>query len=119
MWLNGDVRGRRRLHALIDGTCAISNTAASLRAKAIRDIVGVLVFLLPFCTVVAIWGLPFVGSQWSLEASESGRHARLFILKGFTGVRRAGRPAGARDARTRWCSAAANGLPVQFRYRPE
>lgn len=58
---------------------------ASTRWKATADIIGVLIFLLPFTFVVWNWGLPYVRRSWSFyEASQNiGGMPGLFILKTF------------------------------------
>lgn len=57
----------------------------SVRRKAIADLIGVVAFLLPFVTVVAIYGLPFVARSWRLyEGSANiGGMPGLFVLKSF------------------------------------
>lgn len=57
----------------------------SVRGKAIADLVGVVVFLLPFVAVVATYGWEFVARSWRLyEASANyGGMPGLFILKSF------------------------------------
>ena len=56
-----------------------------LRHKAIADLIGVVLFLIPFVTVVAIYGYPFVARSWRLyEGSANvGGMPGLFILKSF------------------------------------
>jgi len=58
---------------------------APLRTKAICDIVGVVIFLLPFMFVVINWGIPYVERAWRYhEASQNiGGMPGLFILKTF------------------------------------
>lgn len=58
---------------------------ASVRRKAICDIVGVVIFLFPFMFVVWTWGLPYVRRSWSFfEASQNiGGMPGLFVLKTF------------------------------------
>ncbi len=47
---------------------------ASPRAKAIIDIIGVSVFLLPMCALIAWVGWPYVRASWAvLEISQEGR----------------------------------------------
>lgn len=57
----------------------------SARGKAIADLIGVVVFLLPFVTVVAVYGWPFVARSWRLfeGSSNVGGMPGLFILKSF------------------------------------
>ena len=56
-----------------------------IRRKAIADLIGVLVFLLPFIVVVAIYAWPFVARSWRFyEGSANiGGMPGLFILKSF------------------------------------
>jgi TRAP-type mannitol/chloroaromatic compound transport system permease small subunit len=57
----------------------------SIRRKAIADLVGVLVFLLPFCTVIFTYALPFVTRSWRLHEGSAnvGGMPGLFVLKSF------------------------------------
>lgn len=57
----------------------------SVRKKAIADLIGVAVFLLPFVIVVALYGWPFVARSWRLfEGSANiGGMPGLFVLKSF------------------------------------
>ncbi len=56
-----------------------------VRKKAIADLFGVVVFLLPFLTVVATYGWGFIARSWRLyEGSANiGGMPGLFILKSF------------------------------------
>ncbi len=58
---------------------------ASLRWKAIADILGVVFFVFPFMYVVIAWGIPYVQRSWRLfEASPNpGGMPGYFILKSF------------------------------------
>jgi TRAP-type mannitol/chloroaromatic compound transport system permease small subunit len=58
---------------------------ASMRWKAIADLIGVCLFLLPFVVVVWIYAMPFVMRSWRLyEGSANvGGMPGLFILKTF------------------------------------
>ncbi|SDG33441.1 TRAP transporter small permease subunit [Pelagibacterium luteolum] len=58
---------------------------ASVRRKAIADLVGVVIFLLPFMYVVWNWGWIYVQRSWSFyEASQNiGGMPGLFVLKSF------------------------------------
>ena len=58
---------------------------ASLRRKALLDLIGVLVFLLPFCTIAWIYSAPYVGRSWNLleGSSNPGGMPGLFVLKTF------------------------------------
>ncbi|MBD8067201.1 TRAP transporter small permease subunit [Devosia sp. PTR5] len=58
---------------------------ASTRWKATADLVGTVLFLLPFCGVVIVYGLPYVQRSWRLyEGSANiGGMPGLFILKSF------------------------------------
>jgi TRAP-type mannitol/chloroaromatic compound transport system permease small subunit len=57
----------------------------SVRGKAIADLIGVCVFLLPFVVVVALYTMPFVQRSWRIyEGSANvGGMPGLFILKSF------------------------------------
>ena len=57
----------------------------SVRGKAIADLIGVCVFLLPFVVVVALYAMPFVQRSWRIyEGSANvGGMPGLFILKSF------------------------------------
>ncbi|HEV7275703.1 MAG TPA: TRAP transporter small permease subunit [Devosiaceae bacterium] len=57
----------------------------SIRGKAIADLVGVLLFLLPFVIVVASFGWTYLARSWRLyEGSANvGGMPGLFILKSF------------------------------------
>ena len=56
-----------------------------IRRKAIADLIGVVVFLIPFMIVVLVYGLPFVQRSWRIyEGSANiGGMPGLFILKTF------------------------------------
>jgi TRAP-type mannitol/chloroaromatic compound transport system permease small subunit len=88
VWLNGamftGVAGYALLrdeHVRVD----IYYRPASLRSKAIRDLVGVAVFLVPFVLVILAYALPYVQRSWKLwEGSANvGGMPGLFVLKSF------------------------------------
>ena len=88
VWLNGAmftaVAGfalLRNDHVRVD----IFYRPATIRTKAIIDLVGVVVFLLPFCWIVYRYGWPFVARSWRIyEGSANvGGMPGLFILKSF------------------------------------
>lgn len=88
VWLNGAMFTAVAGYALLKGDHVrvdIFYRPASLRWKAIADMVGVVVFLLPFCWIVFVYGLPFVQRSWRLyEGSANiGGMPGLFILKTF------------------------------------
>lgn len=58
---------------------------ASLRTKAIIDLIGVLVFLLPFIWVVYAYSTPFVTRAWGYHEGSAnvGGMPGLYILKTF------------------------------------
>jgi len=58
---------------------------ASIRRKAISDLLGVLLFLIPFMIIVWVYALPAVRRSWGFyEASSNiGGMPGLFILKTF------------------------------------
>ena len=88
IWLNGvmftAVAGfalLRNDHVRVD----IFYRPASIRTKAILDLVGVLIFLLPFMYVVFIYGLPYVQRSWRIYEGSSniGGMPGFFVLKSF------------------------------------
>ncbi|WP_011582129.1 MULTISPECIES: TRAP transporter small permease subunit [Chelativorans] len=88
VWLNGAmftaVAGfalLRNDHVRVD----IFYRPASTRTKAIVDLIGVVLFLLPFCWIVYRYGWPFVARSWRIyEASpNTGGMRGLYILKSF------------------------------------
>jgi TRAP-type mannitol/chloroaromatic compound transport system permease small subunit len=58
---------------------------ASLRSKAIRDLIGVVLFLIPYCVVAWIYAFPYVQRSWLLmePSSNPGGMPGLYILKAF------------------------------------
>ena len=58
---------------------------ARVRTRALVDLVGTLLFLLPFTAVVAIYSVPFVRRSWSYSEGSAnvGGMPGLFILKTF------------------------------------
>ena len=88
VWLNGamftGVAGYalfRNDHVRVD----IFYRPASTTAKALIDLCGVVLFLLPFCCVIWVYGWPFVARSWRIhEASAiAGGMPGLFVLKSF------------------------------------
>lgn len=88
IWLNGAmftaVAGFALLrddHVRVD----IFYRPASLRTKAIVDLAGVILFLLPFCWVVYIYSIPFVQRAWTYHEGSAnvGGMPGLYILKTF------------------------------------
>lgn len=88
VWLNGAmftaVAGYALLrddHVRVD----IFYRPATLERKALIDLIGVFIFLLPFCYVVFIYGLPFVQRSWRIgEGSPNwGGMPGYFVLKSF------------------------------------
>jgi TRAP-type mannitol/chloroaromatic compound transport system permease small subunit len=88
VWMNGamftGVAGFALLrddHVRVD----IFYRPASIRRKAIADLIGIVVFLIPFMLVVLIYGAPYVQRSWRIsEASANvGGMPGLFILKTF------------------------------------
>jgi TRAP-type mannitol/chloroaromatic compound transport system permease small subunit len=55
------------------------------RGKAIADLIGVAIFLMPFIGVILFYGLPYVQRAWRLfEGSQNvGGMPGLFVLKSF------------------------------------
>jgi TRAP-type mannitol/chloroaromatic compound transport system permease small subunit len=88
VWLNGAmftaVAGfalLRNDHVRVD----IFYRPATIRTKAIVDLIGVVFFLLPFCFIVYNYGYNFVARSWRIyEGSANvGGMPGLFILKSF------------------------------------
>jgi TRAP-type mannitol/chloroaromatic compound transport system permease small subunit len=88
VWLNGAmftaVSGfalLRNDHVRVD----IFYRPATVRTKAIVDLIGVVVFLLPFCWIVYRYGWPFVARSWRIHEGSAnvGGMPGLFILKSF------------------------------------
>ena len=88
VWLNGAmftaVAGYALLrdeHVRVD----IFYRPAKIRTKAIIDLIGVVIFLLPFCYVVLLYGWPFVTRSWRFyEGSRNiGGMPGLYVLKSF------------------------------------
>jgi TRAP-type mannitol/chloroaromatic compound transport system permease small subunit len=88
VWMNGamftGVAGfalMRDDHVRVD----IFYRPGSARRKAIADLVGVVVFLIPFMIIVLVYGLPYVQRSWRIwEGSANiGGMPGLFILKTF------------------------------------
>lgn len=88
VWLNGAmftaVAGfalLREDHVRVD----IFYRPAPARKKAIADLIGTLVFLLPFTTVVFVYSLDFVQRSWRYAENSAniGGMPDLYILKSF------------------------------------
>lgn len=88
VWLNGAmftaVAGFALLrddHVRVD----IFYRPAKLKTKAAVDLIGVLIFIVPYCYVVFAYGLPYVQRSWRLyEASPNvGGMPGFFVLKTF------------------------------------
>jgi TRAP-type mannitol/chloroaromatic compound transport system permease small subunit len=58
---------------------------APVRSKALRDLVGVVLFLIPYCVVTWIYAFPYVRRSWALlePSSNPGGMPGLYILKTF------------------------------------
>jgi TRAP-type mannitol/chloroaromatic compound transport system permease small subunit len=88
VWLNGamfmGIAGYTLLrngHVRVD----IFYREASLRTKAIVDMVGTVIFTLPFVVVVTLWVLPYVQRSWALREGSAnfGGMPGLYVLKSF------------------------------------
>ncbi|MCM2563604.1 TRAP transporter small permease subunit [Lutimaribacter sp. EGI FJ00015] len=88
IWLNGAmftaIAGYALLrddHVRVD----IFYRPASMKRRALTDLVGVVLFLLPFCWVVYRYSIPFVLRAWSYQEGSAnvGGMPGLFILKSF------------------------------------
>jgi TRAP-type mannitol/chloroaromatic compound transport system permease small subunit len=58
---------------------------ASHRQKAIRDLIGTVIFLVPFVVVIFAYALPYVERSWKLQEGSAnvGGMPGLFVLKSF------------------------------------
>lgn len=88
VWLNGAMFTSVAAFALMRDDHVrvdIFYRAASVRARALADLVGTLFFLLPFVVVVFVYGLPFVQRSWRfMEGSANvGGMPGLYVLKTF------------------------------------
>ncbi len=88
VWLNGAMfMAVAGYTLLVDGHVRVDilYRPASARRKAILDLIGVLLFLLPFCAVVWLWGFEYVARSWKLSepSSNPGGMPGLYILKTF------------------------------------
>jgi hypothetical protein len=85
----------RNYHVRVD----IFYRPASISTKAIIDLIGVFIFLLPYTFVVLHLRLALVTRSWRfMEMSgNTGGMPGLFVLKSFIIVFASGRPAGHRD----------------------
>ena len=88
VWLNGAMFTAiagfallRNDHVRVD----IFYRPASVRTKAIIDLIGVVAFLLPFCWIVTRYGWPFVARAWRIHEGSAnvGGMPGLYILKSF------------------------------------
>ncbi|WP_137391947.1 TRAP transporter small permease subunit [Rhodoligotrophos defluvii] len=88
VWLNGamftGVAGYALLrndHVRVD----IFYRPAATLTKALIDLTGVVLFLLPFCWVVSVYAWPFIARSWRLQEASAigGGMPGLFILKSF------------------------------------
>ena len=88
VWLNGAMFTAVAAFALFRGDHVrvdIFYRPASPRFKAIADLIGVAIFLMPFMVVVYIYGMPFVQRSWNLleNSANVGGMPGLYILKSF------------------------------------
>lgn len=58
---------------------------ASVRSKAVRDLVGVVLFLIPYVVIISLYALPYIERSWRLHegSANPGGMPGLFVLKGF------------------------------------
>src|SRR5690606_5243915 len=69
VWLNGAMfMAVAGYTLLIDGHVRVDilYRPAPVRRKAVMDLLGVVLFLLPYCAVVWIWGFEYVQRSWML-----------------------------------------------------
>ena len=88
IWLNGAMFTAVAAFALFRGDHVrvdIFYRPASTRFKAIADLIGVCLFLMPFMIVVYIYSTPFVQRSWGLleNSANVGGMPGLFVLKSF------------------------------------
>jgi TRAP-type mannitol/chloroaromatic compound transport system permease small subunit len=88
VWLNGAMfMAVAGYTLLIDGHVRVDITyrPAPVRRKALMDLIGVVLFLLPFCAVVWIWGFEYVQRSWMLSegSPNPGGMPGLYVLKTF------------------------------------
>lgn len=88
VWLNGAMfMAVAGYTLLVDGHVRVDilYRPAPLRRKALLDMIGVALFLLPFCAVVWIWGFEYVVRSWKLAepSANPGGMPGLYILKAF------------------------------------
>ena len=88
IWLNGAmftaVAGFALLrddHVRVD----IFYRPATMARRALIDLIGVVVFLLPFCWIVYVYSIPFVQRAWGYQEGSAnvGGMPGLYILKAF------------------------------------
>jgi len=88
VWLNGmmfmGIAGYTLLregHVRVD----VFYRPAPVRTRARIDMVGAVVFVVPFLATIVVWGLPYVRRSWALgEGSANvGGMPGLFVLKSF------------------------------------
>lgn len=88
VWLNGAMFTAVAAFALFRGDHVrvdIFYRPASVKFKAIADLTGVCLFLLPFMLVVYLYGMPFVERSWRLleNSANVGGMPGLYVLKSF------------------------------------
>lgn len=88
VWLNGAMfMGIAGYTLLRDGHVRVDifYRPAGVRAKAMVDMAGSLLFILPFVVMLSVWSWPYVGNSWRLgEGSANfGGLPGLFVLKSF------------------------------------
>lgn len=88
VWLNGAMFTSVAGYALARGDHVrvdIFYRPASIRRKAMVDLFGVLIFLLPFMVIVVLYSWPFVSRSWSFweGSSNVGGMPGLYVLKSF------------------------------------
>jgi TRAP-type mannitol/chloroaromatic compound transport system permease small subunit len=88
VWLNGAMfMGIAGYTLLQDGHVRVDifYREASLRRRALVDLVGCVIFVAPFLAVLTIYAWPYVARSWSLREGSAnvGGLPGLFVLKGF------------------------------------
>ncbi len=88
VWLNGMMfMGIAGYTLMRDGHVRVDvfYRDAPTRRKALIDMVGVVVFVVPFLAVLAVWSFPYVKGSWRLNevSANVGGLPGLYVLKSF------------------------------------
>jgi TRAP-type mannitol/chloroaromatic compound transport system permease small subunit len=88
VWLNGAMfMGIAGYTLLQDGHVRVDiyYREASVRRRALIDLIGCVVFVLPFLWIMTVYGWPYVARSWGLREGSAnvGGLPGLFVLKSF------------------------------------